>query len=136
MVMFSRVMVRRPDSAYVAVYVPGGSRGSVYCPCASVIASRVPCSCGLVTVTVTPGIGLPDASVTMPVSAPVVRETCATAADVMHNRMVVMIKQRRDNFMRNPPWLMLRANACEAEPRQCRKSDQRRAGRNLRKLLK
>ena len=42
-----------------------------YVPSASVTAVRVPICCGLVSVTVTPGITASDASVTLPLIAPV-----------------------------------------------------------------
>src|ERR1051325_7767091 len=42
--------VLRPLSAYSALYVPGGRRGTRYSPFASVVAVRLPCNEGPVTV--------------------------------------------------------------------------------------
>src|ERR1700680_3687743 len=75
--MFSLTLVFTPPSSYCARYVPGGRVGRMYSPLASVTAVRVPCNCGLVTVTVTPGSGLPCGSGTFPINAPVVGVVCA-----------------------------------------------------------
>src|SRR5437764_5484519 len=89
----------------------------MYSPFDSVTAVREPCNCGLVTVTVTPGRGAPDASVTIPVSAPVVRDVCAvpivatsrSATGAMNNRKTLFmyylpkIKNRRAVSARRHP---------------------------------
>src|SRR5437762_14226189 len=52
----------------------------LYSPAAVVVAVRVPWRAGLVTVTVTPGSALPSASLTIPMSVPVVVAANAPAA--------------------------------------------------------
>src|SRR3954466_2423588 len=62
-------------------------------PLASVTVTREPCICGLVTVMVTPGTGLPS-TIAVPVRLPVV---CAIAGMAMR-RMRIERARRRENM--------------------------------------
>src|SRR5262245_60818169 len=78
--MLSRSNFLNPDRSNITLYAPVGNAGNKYRPSASVFVVRLPIKAGDVTVTVTPGITAPCASVTMPVSRPCVICACAGAA--------------------------------------------------------
>ncbi len=68
-ITFSRFA--KPASAYVTLYVPGGSALKMYPPFASVTAVRVPRRAGDLMLTVTPGRGCRSDDSTVPLRVPV-----------------------------------------------------------------
>ena len=74
----SRLSVAKAASENVTVYTPGRNSGSTYWPRLSVTVERtLSMSAGLAASTVTPGSTPPEASLTVPVMAPVL-VPCAT----------------------------------------------------------
>src|ERR1051325_1691236 len=110
--------VLRPLSAYSALYVPGGRRGTRYSPFESVVAVRLPCSEGPVTVTVTPGRTPPEESVTVPMIAPVFAVVCAKPK--LGISMAAMARDsnvNRENFVMYCPPMRWTASRCETHRR-------------------
>ena len=96
----SRVWLAKPWTLAVTLYVPGGRAGTLYSPCASLVAVRVRLVSRFTTVTVAAGRTAIDSSVTRPTrSAPVSRawaRTGGTAARAMAKPTARQRKAARD----------------------------------------
>ena len=81
----SRLSVAKAASENVTVYTPGRNPGSRYWPRPSVTVERTfSMSAGLVASTVTPGSTPPEASLTVPVMAPVLVPCARAIAEKSH----------------------------------------------------
>src|SRR5258708_857374 len=92
--MSGTVMVLKPESSALTVYLPVGSDGAVYSPAASVVRERWNPVPVFVSVTVAPGMTAPVESVITPMIVPVT----ACAARLAGSRHAAIARPNRALF--------------------------------------